>query len=303
MNYKQTNTATIWLAVLSLLLLGSSLYYWNKTSNLTKEKYRTELRADSLFSVKLTLERDIQQISNDLNAQLTDAAVRNDKLEAQMESVQNRLQAKNKLLSSLRRQTIADNSRLQQQLTQLEDVRNNLQSELVQLKAQNQQVLADNTGLKHTMASLADKTNVLNTELMATKALVTVDNFRVDIRKPNSKLTAKARKAKQLQISFKLPSTWKTEGVEPIYVSITDLKNNPVDGALHTETIHVSNSALQIPVHAVKTVDFSTNPQTVTIDYEPMHTVAAGVYKVKLYTKNNYLGATEFGLRNSFWFF
>ncbi|GAB4015384.1 hypothetical protein GCM10028808_40530 [Spirosoma migulaei] len=303
MDYKQTNTAAIWLSVLAALLLGSSIYYWNKSGNLIKEKNKSELKADSLLSVKFDLERNVKQISNDLNAQLSEANTQNEQLEARVESVQNKLQVKDNLLSKIRRQNATSVSQLHAQLTQLEGVRNELQAELTQVKNQNQQSLADNTSLKNTTTTLERKIHTLDTELAAMKALVTVDNFRVDVIKPNDKLTAKAKKIKKLQISFTLPSVLKSEGNETIYLSITDLKNNPVDGALRTETIHVGESALQVPVHAVKAVDLSNNPQQVTIDYEPASKVEPGFYQVKIYTKDSYLGSTEFGLRDSFWFF
>ena len=303
MDYKQTNTAAIWLSVLAALLLGSSIYYWNKSGDLLKEKNKTELKADSLLSVKYELERNIKQISNDLNAQLAEATTQNEQLETRVESVQNKLQGKDNLLSKIRHQNATSVSQLNTQIAQLEGVRTSLQAELTQAKGQHQQSLADNTNLKNTTTALEGKIKSLGTELAAMKALVTVDNFRVDVRKPNEKLTAKAKKTRKLQISFTLPALWKTDGDQTVYLSITDLKNNPVDGAMRTETIQVGGSALQIPVHAVKTVDFSNNPQQVTIDYEPASKVESGVYKVKAYTKDSYLGSTEFGLRNSFWFF
>ncbi|MVM41615.1 hypothetical protein GO730_34690 [Spirosoma sp. HMF3257] len=303
MDYKQTNTAAIWLSVLAALLLGSSIYYWNKSGNLIKEKNKTELKADSLLSVKFDLERNIKQISNDLNAQLAEATTQNDQLEERVESVQNKLRSKDNLLSKIRHQNATSVSQLNTQIAQLEGVRTALQAELTQAKDQNQQSLADNTNLKNNTTALEGKINALGTELAAMKALVTVDNFRVDVRKPNDKLTAKAKKTKNLQISFTLPALWKIDGNETICLSISDLKNNPVDGTMRTETIKVGGSALQIPVHAVKTVDFSNNPQQVTIDYEPARKVEPGFYIVKAYTKDSYLGSTEFGLRNSFWFF
>ncbi len=303
MEYKQTNTAAIWLAALSALLLVCSVYYWNKMGDVIKEKNKTEGKADSLLSVKYDLERNIKQISNDLNAQLAEANTQNEQLEARVESVQNKLHVKDNLFSKVRHQNAASVSQLNTQIAQLEGVRTDLQSELAQVKAQNQQSLADNTGLKNTTTALKGRISTLGTELVAMKGLVTVDNFRVDVMKPNDKLTAKAKKTKQLQISFTLPALWKTDGNETIYLSITDLKNNPVDGALRTETIYVGESALQVPIHAIKTVDFSNNPQQVTINYEPASKVESGFYKVKIYTKDSYLGSAEFGLRNSFWFF
>ncbi|MFD2935277.1 hypothetical protein [Spirosoma flavum] len=306
MDYKQTNTAAIWLATLSALLLVCSVYYWNKMGDVTKEKNKTELKADSLLSVKYDLERNIKQISNDLNAQLSEANTRNEQLETRVESVQNKLQGKDNILSKIRHQnatSISQLNTLTTQIAQLEGVRTELQSELAQVKEQNQQSLGNNTNLKNTTTVLEGKIKSLGTELADMKALITVDNFRVDVMKPNDKLTAKAKKTKKIQISFTLPSLWKTDGDETIYVSITDLKNNPVDGALRTETIHVGGSALQIPVHVVKTVDFTNNPQQITIDYEPASKVESGIYQIKIYTKDSYLGATEFGLRNSFWFF
>ncbi|MGA0560053.1 hypothetical protein ACO2Q8_25555 [Larkinella sp. VNQ87] len=303
MDHTQAKTAAVWLAILSLLFLGTSIYYWDKSTDLNNAKNKTELRADSLLSAKLDLERNIKQVKEDLNARLTEANTLNDQLEERVESTQNRLQARDNQLGKLRRQNAANISELQAQLAQLESTRNEIQSELTQVKAQNQQSLAANANLKNTATLLEEKNKALGTELATTKALITVDNFRVDILKPNHKLTAKAKKTDELQISFTMPPLWQTDDNETVYVSLTDLKNTPIQGALRTETIHVGDATLQIPVHAVKTVNAANGPQKVTINYTPVDKMDSGTYKVRIYTNDGYLGATEFGLRNSFWFF
>ncbi|MBC7571172.1 MAG: hypothetical protein H7319_15755, partial [Spirosoma sp.] len=56
-------------------------------------------------------------------------------------------------------------------------------------------------------------------------------------------------------------------------------------------------------VHASQAVNFGQNPQRISFTITPATNVKPGVYRASVYTKDRYLGATEFGLRDSFWFF
>ncbi|GAA4396821.1 hypothetical protein GCM10023187_05390 [Nibrella viscosa] len=297
MSYSQAKTATIWLSILSLFLLGSSLYYWNRSGNLNRLNHKTELKADSLLSVKLDLERNIRQISDELNGQLSEVKTLNLKLEYRVESTQNKLQAKNNLLNKLRQRNATTVSQLNKQVADLTGMRNNLQGELTQVKSRYQQSLTDNTSLKDNSATLAEQNKTLSRELTELKTLITADNFRVDVRKPNHKLTAKARKADEVHVTCMLPSVLQQNGGQTLYMSITDMKNNPMDGLARTKTIKTKETSFQIPVHATQQVDMAETPQKVSLNYEPLHRVASGTYKVSLYTDTAYLGSTEFSLR------
>jgi len=68
-------------------------------------------------------------------------------------------------------------------------------------------------------------------------------------------------------------------------------------------TVMVNGASESIPVHASKAVNFSQNPQRISFTISPDTKVKPGVYRASVYTKDRYLGATEFKLRDSFWFF
>ncbi len=73
--------------------------------------------------------------------------------------------------------------------------------------------------------------------------------------------------------------------------------------SLRTVNIATPESEKLIAVHAVKKVDFSKNPQRVVFAREETANIKPGLYRASVYTKDNYMGSTEFYFRDSFMFF
>jgi hypothetical protein len=303
-----SGTTTKWIAGILTVLLGGALaggiFYWDKSGNLASEKDKMELKADSMLSVKLNLEREILNLSTQIN----DAVKDNKSLGGQVHAANAKLKKSKALLHTFQKSNqnqIRDIDRLNQQLAQLEDVRNSLKDEFEALQNEKSALFEENKELKVNNAGLTQQVNLLTVQMkeLVPRTLITADNFSVDVLKSNEKLTAKAKKADALVISMTLPAALKEAGEQEVFLSITDLQNVPMGGAIGNQSITTADGSVQVPVYAVRKVDFSHNPQKVTFQFEPTQKVEAGTYKVRIYTPSAYLGSTEFSLRESFLFF
>ena len=303
-----SGTTTKWIAGILTVLLGGALaggiFYWDKSGNLVAEKDKMELKADSMLSVKLNLEREILHLSTQIN----DAVKDNKALGGQIHTAKAKLKKTNALLHTFQKSNqsqLQDIAHLNQQLAQLEDVRNSLKDEFEALKNEKSTLANENKELKANNADLSQQVSQLTDQMkeLVPRTLITADNFSVNVLKSNEKLTAKAKKADALVISMTLPAALKEAGEQDVFLSITDLQNIPMSGAIGNQTINAADGNGQVPVYAIKKVDFGHNPQKVTFHFEPTQKVEAGTYKVRIYTPNAYLGSTEFSLRESFLFF
>ncbi|NBB20980.1 hypothetical protein GVN20_16550 [Runella sp. CRIBMP] len=306
MEWTAQNSKTI-AAVLALLLTTSvvgGLYYWDKSGGVAKERDKNALKADSLLSVKLNLERDIHHLSLDLNS----ARRENAGITKKLASTQTFLAKKNRIVAKLTQETNAqkdDLITLKQQVAELDALRSELKAEIENYQSQKGQWLVDNNQLKTTNEALQVQINDLNGKLnsMVPKSLVTATNFRVDVLKNNHKVTAKAKKANSIMVSFTLPALLTTEGNQQVFLSLTDVENRPLSGAIQQLSVNANETTLAVPVHAVQTLDFGKNPQKAVFEFIPNEKIVNGIYRASIYTENTYLGSVEFQLRDSFLFF
>lgn len=306
MEWTAQNSKTI-AAILAFLLTTSAitgLYYWDKSGDLSKAKDKTALRADSLLSAKLNLERDINTLSNDLrNARQDNATVSQN-----LKSTQSLLTKKNRILAKLTKESNVhreDLASLRQQVDELTALKSDLKAEIENYQSEKDKWQGDNNRLKTTNNLLQTQINDLTAQLgeMVPKSVITANNFRVDVLKNNHKVTAKAKKANSIMISFTLPVLLTADGSQQVFLSLTDVENRPMSGVIQNKTVNTGKQTLDVPVHAAQTVDFGRNPQKVVFEFVPDEKVADGIYKAGIYTDNAYLGSVEFQLRDSFWFF
>ncbi len=293
--------------ILALMLTASAIggiYYWNKSGDLAEKNDREVLKADSLLSAKLDLERDKDRLSGELTSVNKDREA----IQSKLVTTQKLLSQKNATLNKLRKESMhrqEDMAMLQQQITDLTSMKNNLQSEIERYSTEKNQWLSDRDKFNNATLAFEHQINDLNLQLngMVPKSALTADNFRVDVLKNNHKVTAKAKKAQSILVSFTLPAALTGEGSQEIYLSLTDSGKNPMEGVLRHLTLGKEALPKDIPIHAVQNADFGRNPQKIVFEFEPSETVKEGVYKADIYTANAYLGSVEFRLRNSFLFF
>lgn len=301
--YKTKSTASL-LTTLVVLLLAGSLYYWKKSWNLAKENDFNELRADSLLSVKLRLEGDIHSLENQLGI---DKNV-SQSLDNRISALHGQLNRQNTMIGTLRQGNYSRDRTirsLHQDLGSLSTKRDSITNQLEALHDKIRWLTQSNELLIRQNKELQQKVSDLAATL-ATKAphsTITGDAFQVEATKPNQKPTAKAKKVHLLTVSLNVPAELQLEGVQDVYLSLTDSQQHAMMSPIRSTTISLPNANEVVPVHAVQGVDFNRNPQRVSFNITPEHPIRPGHYRASVFTKDAYLGSVEFRFRDSFLFF
>lgn len=279
------------MAALLVLFVAGSIYYWDKSQGLAKEKSNIEKQANSQLSAK---SRNINNLSN----QLATAKKDNQSLTGKMQEANSLLSQKDNKLQQLRTSNAyklkALSDSMQVGVTNLNDLRSQTQG----LTDEKESLTNQNTELNNQVASLNEKL-----QTMVPRNTLTVDGFRVVAIKRNDKETAKAKKVHTLTVSFTIPSELGLSGTQEVFLSLTDLQGNVFMTPLQTSTITSPDLDKTFPVHAVKSIDFTKELERVAFTIESVEDVKPGTYRASVYTKDNYLGSAECTFRDSFWFF
>lgn len=294
----------IWIgAILVGLGLAGGLY-WNTKRTLTKQYDQAERRADSLLSVTFQLEGD----TRDLMKQLESASDETDYLENRIDYLHEQVGRRDRSLASLRRNKAgqADTIHsLTQKLGQLATTRDSLENQMAAMHDKINWQQQSNAVLVSEKNELEQRQKALDARIltMVPRSAMTGDAFLVEVSKANKKVTAKAKKAATLTISLTLPADLKQEGLQEVYVSLTNPQRKPIMPALYETTLTLPTINEVVPVHATQVVNFARNPQRISFTLTPETAIKPGIYQAAVYTKDAYLGAVTFQLRDSFWFF
>lgn len=295
------------LAALMLLFLAGGIYYWVNNGKLIRQNDLTERRADSLLSVKLQLEGDLGTLKN----QLQTTAYEKQNIDKQLAEVSSQLAFRDRTLSQLRRNNIGNTrtiGQLNRDMVTLNTQRDSLENQMAavntkitHLTSENSQLATQNKEIDPLRQQVKDLNATLLTKVP--RSSLTGDAFRVETIKSNEKETAKAKKVDKLMVSLSVPAEMQLKGSQEVYLSLTDEQHNVMMPPLSTNTITLPGANEAVPVHAVQTVNFDQNPQRISFSLDPVMNIKPGLYRASVYTKDAYLGATEFRLRDSFWFF
>lgn len=301
---QRNNLLTGIFATLTALLVAFGFYYWQRTEALSKENDLNEQRADSLLSTKLQLEGDVRS----LKSQLETAADENGWLNKRLTVVHEQVASRDQQLTGLRQRAAGTGNtlrQLNQHVSTLTTLRDSLENQMEAVRDKLNWLTDSNTLILSQNKELQQQVNTLNAELLTkvSESAVTGDAFLVVATKANRKETAKAKKVHRLTVSLDLPAELRLDGVQDVYLSLTDSQQNAVPEPLRDITVSLADVNEVIPVHAVQNVNFSRKPQRISFSLSPEKTLKPGSYRAAVFTKNTYLGAVTFQFRDSFLFF
>ncbi|MCB9316204.1 MAG: hypothetical protein H6569_08710 [Lewinellaceae bacterium] len=303
---KSMRIYAISVTVLLLLAGGLSWSFWRKSDSLGAENKRQELLLESLNAEKtrLTASLDSLQIA------MSNLRTENETLEGKATASATIIQEKDALIRRLKGQQSKKMKELQLQVEALKKAKTEYETILAVLRAENEQLKAENAELKAENAGLRDDNSQLSSRVddLAQKlaeqirktqsAQFKATAFRVEVERRKEKLTAKARRARNLSISFDLADVPEQfRGSQKLYLVISDENGKPVSAANPTK-VTIQAPAGDIPVIAQQTRSVNLDQtQRLAFNYKLEEKMKGGNYVAAVYCEKGLLGASSFRLQ------
>lgn len=299
------NSRVYSIVVTALLIISAILgyFFWQKSRNMISESQERQATLDSLTQVKAVIESELDSLSmaysnlrtenESLQGKVTNTAAIIEQKEITIKQIK-ASSAKN--LEELRKQV----SDLQKAKTEYETIVTVLRQENEQLKAENARLTGENEQLKGEKQQLSgqvtDLAKQLEEQIRKTQsATFKASSFRVEVERRNDKLTTKARRARELLVSFDLADVPQPyQGPQKLYLVITDDKGVPIAAKNPTKTtVYAPTGPVEIMAQQIKQVVLEST-QRMSFAHQLEDKLKSGNYVVAIYCDKGLLGASSF---------
>ena len=287
-----------------LLLLVGVLAFWNWTRVHSLERLRGaelqlhETTVDSLVDVKSDLERNIDS----LQTSFFDLSLNNDQLAEKLALSTNIIAQKESTLTVVKNRSSRVEKDLRAQIQRLQTLKDRYETIISVLTQKNEALATENARLRGTADTLYAQTSFLTQRLEAQiRRTQTAEfkgtAFRVEQARRNDKMTIKARKTRDIKVSFDLnnvPPAY--QGNQQLYLVISDERGLPVACKNPTRvTIRTEKGLVEIIAQGTQTQNIIDN-QHIDMNYKLEDRLKKGNYVVAVYAEKGLIGAAGFRL-------
>jgi peptidoglycan hydrolase CwlO-like protein len=313
-NYQQTDNQSsntglrIWAilaTILALLAGGFAWKFWNNSNTLTTENALSEKQLDSLALVKADLDRQLDSLNNNYMSLRSE----NEGLQGAVARSEQLVQKKVAEISAIRQSSTRDGDALRAQIAQMERAKAEIETVVTMLRTENEQLKTENTrlsgenqqlrGEKDALSGkIGDLSKQLEEQIIRTQsAKFKASAFRVEVEKRGDKLTTKARRVREITISFDLadvPTPY--QGATNLYLVITDEKATTIESKNPKRvTVQAPAGAVDITALQTKQVNLQET-QRLSFTYKLDEKLKKGNYVAAIYSDKGLLGASSFKL-------
>jgi chromosome segregation ATPase len=308
MENNQNQNLRIYAIVMTILFALAAIgafSFWRKSGGYFIQTQEQKASIDSLNAEKLRLETSLDQLQTSFDS----LRVENEELEGKATASAELAQQKQAQIQQLRKQSANNLRDLQAQVASLQKAKAEyetivavLRAENNQLKAENEALKAENSELKGNNEQLSEQVGDLAKKLeeqirKTQSASFKATSFRVEVGRKNDKMTTRAKRARELNISFDLADVPESyQGIQKLYLSITDENGKPI-AAVNPQNVTVHGPTGDIPVIALQTRPVNLGAtQRLNFNYKLEDRLAAGNYVAAIYCDRGLLGASSFRL-------
>lgn len=301
------NSRTYSIIVTVLLALAAILgfFFWQKSKSYQAEKDKIEAERVALETQKTSIENSLDSLSNAYASLRTE----NENLQGRVTSTAEQIAQKENIIREIKAASAKDLDDLRRQVADLqktkieyETIITTLRAENEQLRNENQRLTGENEQLKGANTELTGKVQDLAKELeeqirKTQSASFKATSFRVSTSRKTDKLTTKARRTREIDVSFDLADVPQPfQGTQKLYMAITDEKGNPIASANPVKaTVYAPSGPVEIIAQQVKGVVLE-NTQRMSFHYKFDEKLKSGNYVVAIYCDKGLLGASSFRL-------
>ena len=299
------NSRVYGVVVTVLLALAAVLgwFFWQKSRTMMSESKHRQMTLDSLNLVKATIEHELDSLSLAYSSLRTE----NENLQGKVTNTAAIVEQKEITIRQIKSESAKSLEDLQKQVANLQRVKTEyetiitvLRQENAQLKEDNERLTGENAQLKGEKEQLSgqvtDLAKQLEEQIRKTQsATFKATSFRVEVERRNDKLTTKARRARELLVSFDLADVPQSfQGPQKLYLVITDDKGTPIATKNPTKaTVYAPTGPVEIMAQQVKQVALDAT-QRMSFVHQLEDKLKAGNYVVAIYCDKGLLGASSF---------
>ncbi|HAD14227.1 MAG TPA: hypothetical protein DCF33_17515 [Saprospirales bacterium] len=300
-----SRTTTIVLAVLLLLTGVSAVFFWNKARTLGNGNDRLTENVQSLEAEKMILQHDLDSLS----ASYGELRLENEDLRGKEAATAQLIVQKDALLQKIKSQNKKEVGELKLQVQELRQLKieyetliTAVQVENEQLKAENKRLTEENEQLQTENSSLSgqvdDLAKKLEDQIRKTQsAKFKATSFRVEIGSRGDKQTLRAKKARDITVSFDLvdvPQAY--QGDQHLYLVITDENGKPIPSSKPIKTsVEAPSGKVDVTAQQVKPVILK-DTQRLSFSYKLDEKLKKGNYVAAIYCNVGLLGVSSFRL-------
>ncbi|MBK6994338.1 MAG: hypothetical protein IPH31_05225 [Lewinellaceae bacterium] len=302
---QNSRTVAIVVSVLLLLAAGLGFFFWQKSKNYLAENEKMEAERVALEAEKTQISNSLDSMTNAYSALRTEY----ESLEGRVASSAQQVQEKEVVIRQIKASTVKDLASLRAQVEELkkakielETIITGLRLENDQLKAQVEQLTSDNAQLQGANTDLSgqvqDLAKQLESQIKKTQsATFKATSFSVQCERRGDKLTTRAKKAREIFVSFDLASVPEAyQGEQKLYMAMTNDQGTPImsKNAVKT-TINAPAGPVEITAQETKDVNL-TSVQRISFVHKFDERLKTGNYVVGIYCDRGLLGSATFRL-------
>lgn len=303
-----TQKLRLWAIVATILFALTaifSLWIWGKYRSAAGDNASREQQIEALLAEKSLLDSQLDSLSLAYNSVRSE----NDSLQGSVARAENIVATKAAEVDQLRKKSTRDLKELRAQVeamqrakAEVETVVTLLRTENEQLKAENARLTGENEQLRGEKEALDQQVSDLSTKLAdqirkTQSAKFKATAFRVDVERRGDKLTTRAKKVRELNVSFDLADVPEAyQGPQKLYLVIADETGAPIASANPIRaTVEAPSGAVQIVAQQVKAVAVG-NTQRLSFTYKLDEKLKKGSYVAAIYCDKGLLGVSSFRL-------
>lgn len=298
------------MTILFLLALGGVIFLAVNRYQVKTDLTTTSTERDSLLVTRTNLENEVDSLSGAFQ----NALAENGELQGSMSDLQKLVAQKEAEMRKIKTQGANTAEGLRRQVNQLSQIRGELEGALGKLTEENTQLKVDNERLTGENQQLTTEKGQLSGQVAdmqkfnatlqdqvgkLTRAGVKASAFRVEVERRSDKLTTRARRTRDIGITFDLvdlPEEF--QGEHTLYLVLTDVNGAliPSGGTNTKASIPTpSGTTLEIVAQQTKQVNLAA-AQRLSFNYGVDSKLKAGTYVATVYADFGILGSSSFRL-------
>lgn len=292
-------------ALLFVLSAGTAIYFWKKSSDASAQNSQLTENVQSLEAEKTHIEQELDSLS----ASYAFLRTENEDLRGKEAATAQLVAQKDATIKKIKSQNNKEVAELRNQVDELKKLKIEYETLITAVQTENEQLKAENARLQGENQLLQTENSTLNNQVgdLAKKleeqirktqsAKFKATSFRVEVGRKNDKLTVRAKKAREITVSFDLADVPKNyQGEQHLYLVVTDENGKSVPSAKAIKTtVETPTGPLEIMALQVKAVSL-TETQRLSFNYKMDERLKSGNYVAAIYCNVGLLGASSFRL-------